>query len=133
MGSHEFNFKIRFGKNKHEKASRMLAEAQPNTNTYLEPKPTHIAPIVVTPAAVQEVVEESVVVEEPVVEKMVEYSGPSIPDESLVFETLEVTETPSEPVKADPNLNKPKPSFAPGYYVVLGAFEMRCSVTYSNL
>jgi type IX secretion system PorP/SprF family membrane protein len=132
MGSHEFNFKIRFGKNKHEKASKMLAEAQPSTNSYMEPQAKAITPVVVAPL-VEENVEEpepEIIEEFKIVETPKKESGPAIPD---INNTVEIEEVPTLP-KEDPNLNKPKPTFAPGYYVVLGAFEIYDNaISYSNL
>jgi len=128
-GSHEFNFKIRFGKNKHRKESKMLAQAPPTTSTYTEPQTSFAAPVV-TPVVVEKESEElisEVQIHDDLEEVIVE-PEPSIPEETTDIEFEEIIEKP------DPNFNKPKPTFAPGYYVVLGAFEIYDNaISYSNL
>jgi len=134
-GSHEFNFKIRFGRNKHEKAPKMLASTQSSMNTYTEPAPKNAQPKITAPIVVEETQEQTTPqIEEQEIEvsdpPMAE-SGPSIPEEATEVEFVELEETKDLP---DPNFNKPKPTFAPGYYVVLGAFEIYDNaISYSNL
>jgi type IX secretion system PorP/SprF family membrane protein len=122
-GSHEFNFKIRFGKNKHEKVPRMLAEAPPaSTNTYSEPKASPVVPVVAAPVVIPPVTEqpEEVIVRH-TIEESLKTTGPAIPDEPTNIKAIQ----PEVIIKVeDPNLNKPKPTFKSGYYVVLGAFEV---------
>ncbi len=122
-GSHEFNFKIRFGKNKHEKAPRMLSAAPPtSTNTYSEPKTNSPAPVVAPPVVISPPVEEpEEVITRHIMEESMKTSGPAIPNEPTDIKVIQ----PEERVEAvDLNINKPKPTFMSGYYVVLGAFEI---------
>jgi hypothetical protein len=93
-GGHELNFKVRFGKNKHQKQREMVAVAVPET-------------VEVQTLANEEPEEESAEIQS------------SIEEGSIVIEEIDTIKT-----EEDPNFNKPKPDFAPGYYVVLGAFEI---------
>lgn len=133
-GSHELNFKIRFGKNKHEKRPKMVSEAVPSTSAFSEP----VSKPVQEPEIARAVpVSSPVIVEEPVKkvapEKPAMTGGPVAPRESTLIEApveivIEELELP------DPNYNKPKPAFSPGYYVVLGAFEIYDNaVSYSRM
>ena len=106
----------------------MLASTQPGTNTYIEPTTKNAQTKIAIPAVVKENEKQTPpeIIEEPIVE-----SGPSIPDENPKVEFIEIEDKSELP---DPNLNKPKPAFAPGYYVVLGAFEIYDNaISYSNL
>lgn len=128
-GSHEVNFKFRFGKNKHKKAApTMLAQSS---------KPSEqLAPVVVNESkpfsAYKKPVEEESVSEsfKKEIDKVEEVAKPE-PVSPAVHEEVEeskpVIEEAPEPIEkeeTDPNINKPKPEFSPGYYIVLGAFEI---------
>ena len=93
-GGHELNFKVRFGKNKHKKQREMLAVAVPATDE-------------VQTLANEELEEESAEVQSPIEEG-----------------SIEIEEIDTRKTEEDPNFNKPKPVFAPGYHVVLGAFDI---------
>lgn len=112
-GGHELNFKVRFGKNKHQKQQKMLAAVVPAT------------------AEVQ-----TLAYEEPVNEKedTILPESLAITTPILVEEPIEIEEIDARKTEEDPNFNKPKPVFALGYYVVLGAFEFYDNaISYSNL
>lgn len=113
-GTHEFNFKVRFGKDKNKKEKQLLTQSARDeeyaTPIVLEKRPTVEAET--TPAILPQ--ESELTVTAP------EISGD---EEVQEEEVIEIEETAIEDLP-DPNINKPKPAFAQGYYVVLGAFEI---------
>ena len=103
-GGHELSFKVRFGKNKYKKQGKMVAAAVPAT-------------VEVRPLANEEPKEENAEVQS------------SIEEGTIEIEKIDTIKT-----EEGPNFNKPKPVFALGYYVVLGAFEVYDNaISYSNL
>lgn len=111
-GGHEINFKVRFGKNKHQKQPKMLATTVPAA--YGAPTLANEGPIEeeqILPELI-----EPVIISIPIVEEM-----PTLQNEE---ETIEFEDIDVEEPEIDPNFNKPKPVFESGYYVVLGAFEV---------
>lgn len=131
-GSHEFNLKIRFGKNKHKKETPMLVQNEPSSNP--SPKPgivetplLIVTPIVVETQALELQPEQFEADIEPIIEPE---------EEELFFEDIEEEAVQIEDIRdlPDPNFEKPKPTFTPGCYVVLGAFELFDNVVrYSEL
>jgi type IX secretion system PorP/SprF family membrane protein len=129
-GSHELNFKVRFGKSKHKKKAKILAQAQPATSSHTEPQVSFTAPVVL-PSIIEKEPEEEIR-EAPLIGKKEEVKEVELrssnPEEVTDLEIEEIDDD------RDPNFNKPKPTFAPGYYVVLGAFEIYDNaISYSEL
>ncbi len=125
-GSHEFNLKIHFGKNKHKTEKPMVSYAEPvgpvivqesaiEPQTTQETKQKPTSPVVdteeIATSGTSAIIAEF---ENEKNEEVIEETD----DEDLLIGDMDEEEAP------DPNYNKPKPAFAPGYYVVLGAFEI---------
>ena len=104
-GSHEFLFNIRFGKNKHKKANE-------DADYQSVPKAS-VAVEVLDSRSVTESDGQKTAVDQQLVAN-------AKTEEIIIIEDLIEVEGDLP----DPNFGKPKPTFASGYYVVLGAFEL---------
>lgn len=132
-GSHEFNFKVRFGKDKNQKEKKMIAKA--GSNSYEE---IPISEKVITkPVEVEETkgLERADAQMAPVVKSEEQAEVETVPQMEAAEELMFIEELEKEEeYRPDPNINKPKPTFSPGYYVVLGAFEIfENAVSYSSM
>jgi type IX secretion system PorP/SprF family membrane protein len=134
-GSHELNFKIKFGKNKRQQQPKQVAMQSTPANGAAGPEPV-IQPYIVAIPPVSESSnqnsEVATIEPEPQVEEayeITEFQELNSDD----IETTPVAEELEDTDFVDPNFNKPKPPFAPGHYVVLGAFEIyENAITYQE-
>lgn len=133
-GSHEFNIKFRFGKNKQD--NKLLSSRNKTLET-IAYNPSKKKPKLNTAPAYSSVKPKpgnKSAKSKKVKQKKIDNEDMNVNNENLIesensegFVVESVQEEQASIFEGnlpDPNLNKPKPDFAPGFYVVLGAFEI---------